>query len=609
MGNKAGEPWDPSKATPVGGYSPILLVDAENGTHYTDAGSTPAGDGDAVYTITDDSGNDYDLIQTTANYRPLLLTDVLNGNAVFRFDGANDSASVAYGTTYSQPCTVIFVFRISPDDVNDNNQHNFFDTIHTDYRQSFYAYAGDSPDSYTIYAGSGASHISPNAGTDPAWHVVSIVFLDGAPVLRLDGENKSLSDPAIGPDGQTGFMLGARFDGWINSHIDIAFVSVYNAALSTGDLVTIENYIENRFFKNDFVFEVTTTEADTFTLPLRSTGTYNFTINWGDGGSDTITAYDQAEITHSYAQAGVYECRIRGVCSGWQFNNTGDRLLITDIKQWGCLLFGSSAAGAFYGCSNMYTTATDEVDVSGVMYMQSMFRDCYKVNPVTTNWDTSAVTSMYYLFASCHLAEPDVSNWNVGSVTDFESMFNNAETLNPDVSGWDVSSALSFRNLFRSAASANPDVSSWDVSACLDFGAMFRGASSANPDVSSWVTSSATTMDNMFYGTSCNPDVSGFDMTSVGSIGSMFVGNTNANPDMSSWNIVALTNASSFLPTVNALSTTNYSNALIAWALLSLQSGVTIDLGDAKYSAGAAATARASIISSFSWTINDGGQA
>ena len=47
-------------------------------------------------------------------------------------------------------------------------------------------------------------------------------------------------------------------------------------------------------------------------LPLVSNGDYDFRIDWGDGTSnrDTITAYNQAEVTHTYDSTGVYEIRI-----------------------------------------------------------------------------------------------------------------------------------------------------------------------------------------------------------------------------------------------------------------------------------------------------------
>ena len=49
------------------------------------------------------------------------------------------------------------------------------------------------------------------------------------------------------------------------------------------------------------------TEANrTVTLPLISSGSINFTISWGDGSSDTITAFNDAERAHIYTAEGTY---------------------------------------------------------------------------------------------------------------------------------------------------------------------------------------------------------------------------------------------------------------------------------------------------------------
>ena len=51
--------------------------------------------------------------------------------------------------------------------------------------------------------------------------------------------------------------------------------------------------------------------------PLRSYGSYNFKVYWGDGTSDIITTYNQAETLHQYASTGIYEIRIGGEISGF----------------------------------------------------------------------------------------------------------------------------------------------------------------------------------------------------------------------------------------------------------------------------------------------------
>ena len=62
--------------------------------------------------------------------------------------------------------------------------------------------------------------------------------------------------------------------------------------------------------------------ADQIRLPLES-GTYDFTIDWGDGSSNSITAWDQAEVTHNYTSSGIYTLTITGTLVGWRFGNYG----------------------------------------------------------------------------------------------------------------------------------------------------------------------------------------------------------------------------------------------------------------------------------------------
>ena len=86
-------------------------------------------------------------------------------------------------------------------------------------------------------------------------------------------------------------------------------------------------------------------------LPLESAGSYDFRIDWGDGKSnrDTITAYNQAEVTHTYDNTGIYEIRIIGGITGWEFANGGDKLKISSISKWGPFTVRNNSAGNFQG--------------------------------------------------------------------------------------------------------------------------------------------------------------------------------------------------------------------------------------------------------------------
>ncbi|KKL80892.1 hypothetical protein LCGC14_2000220 [marine sediment metagenome] len=67
-------------------------------------------------------------------------------------------------------------------------------------------------------------------------------------------------------------------------------------------------------------------------LPTPLIGTYDFTVDWGDGSNSTIK--NQYRPTHTYASEGIYIVTITGTIVGWQFNNNGDKLKIREIQQW-----------------------------------------------------------------------------------------------------------------------------------------------------------------------------------------------------------------------------------------------------------------------------------
>jgi len=124
-------------------------------------------------------------------------------------------------------------------------------------------------------------------------------------------------------------------------------------------------------------------------LPLVSSGTYDFTVYWGDGNSDLITAYNQAEVTHTYDSSGEYDINITGTIVGWRFNNEGDVLKLLEISHWGDLNLGNSDY-YFFGCSNLNITADDALNLTGTTSLTGAFLFTETLNTSTiNNWDVS----------------------------------------------------------------------------------------------------------------------------------------------------------------------------------------------------------------------------
>jgi len=297
-------------------------------------------------------------------------------------------------------------------------------------------------------------------------------------------------------------------------------------------------------------------DGETVTLPLESAGTFNGTIDWGDGGATDTLSY--ANRQHTYTTAGTYTITISGTTfEGWRFAFAGDRLKITDVSNWG--FFTITGDRTFDGCFNLEVTATDA--------------------PIITT------TSFYSIFRSCDaLTTPDFSNWDTSSVANMQEAFANCDLFNGNVNGWVHSGVTSVYKMFINAIAFNQDLDTWDTSAVINMYRTFTNAVNMNGDIRSWNTSSATNMGEMLRGTSIDQD-------------------------LSSWDINQVTNFSGFGIGIT-LSTANYDALLIAWdAQGAMSYSGTVNFGNSQYtSGGAAEAARTSLISKWGG-ITDGGAA
>jgi len=308
-------------------------------------------------------------------------------------------------------------------------------------------------------------------------------------------------------------------------------------------------------------------EVDTSKTGISNSEQFEFTGAVGDydviakqNGTQVATFNDlSGQETITLPSSGIYVLEvIPKEVNGFnriEFNGGGDNLKITDIKQWGDVVW-SSFLSAFRGCSNMLTTATDVPNLSNVTTMSLMFYRATSANPDTSNWDVSSVTSMDSMFLSASSANPDTSNWDVSSVTDMSFMFFKASSANPNTTNWDVSNVTNLFIMFFEASSANPNTSNWDVSNVTDMRSMFRGASSANPNTTNWDVSNVTSMDRMFE-----------------------------NSNLSVENLTAC-----------------YEN----WSQLNLQQNVSFSAGTTKYNSSGQA-GRDILVNTYNWTIEDGG--
>jgi len=316
-----------------------------------------------------------------------------------------------------------------------------------------------------------------------------------------------------------------------------------------------KNKYATQTWKTDNI-SVGSSNNDQIKLPFIATGTYNCVVEWGDGSSDYITTWNQAETTHTYSSIGTYEVNIKGQCEGWQFNNSGDKLKLLTIDRWGVDFRLGSVNSNFYGCANLQIDTPDSLDTSDITDMYRLFYECSSLNGDIKFSDTSNVTNMTYMFRGCTVFNGNVTSLNTSNVTTMAGMFYSCIAFNKPVNTFDTSKVENMYALFYNCSNFNQDVFNFNTSKVTNMSYMFSDCSNFNQDISSWDISNVTTMEEMLTG-------------------------------CTSW------------------STANYDAVLIAWDALSVQSGVSFRCSSYYTTGGAAEVSRTSLITSDTWSITD----
>jgi len=175
-----------------------------------------------------------------------------------------------------------------------------------------------------------------------------------------------------------------------------------------------------------FKFQIITTgNNETFTLPLTDVAPgHNFIVYWGDNTFNEILAYNAVDKTHNYSVAGTYNITIIGLCAGFQFNNSGDRLKIKNVISWGSVGFRKLD---FYGCSNLTSLPNERGMLVNLITASRMFEECSSLTSLPAGiFDGSVgITSFYDAFLKCNKLTSipvDLFKYNV-NITIFEGAF------------------------------------------------------------------------------------------------------------------------------------------------------------------------------------------
>ena len=331
--------------------------------------------------------------------------------------------------------------------------------------------------------------------------------------------------------------------------------------------------------------------STSITLPLTSTGNYDFIVNWGDSTSSVVNTWNSPQASHTYSSIGTYVITITGTIDGWSFNASPSSRYIYSVVSWGQLKLGNDGAN-FFGCSNLdLSTVVDVIDLTGTNILQRVFASCQTLTTINNVdlWDTSSVITFKEAFLKDVNFNDDLGNWDMSNVQTTNSMFAGCLSFNNGGSSlidtWSTTNVLNMVSMFSNCPLFNQPIVSWDTSNVISMSNMFSAASSFNQNIGSWDVSSVSSMSNMFSNA------------------------TVFEQDLSGWNISNVTNMIDMFANVS-LSTANYNSLLLGWASLTVQPNVQFNGGNSFYSAfpNPAASAHSTLTSGpNNWIITDSG--
>ena len=341
-----------------------------------------------------------------------------------------------------------------------------------------------------------------------------------------------------------------------------------------------------------FQFTIQTTTTDeSFIIPCQNVGTFDATIDWGDGSAtQTITAYNDANLTHTFATAGTYQIEVSGKFPNVYFyGNATSRAKVISVDNLGTVGW-QNFFRAFRECVNMTSFTPGTTSTSDVTIMQDMFTYC------------SSLTSL------------DLTAFDTSNVTNFIGTFYGLTLLTSlNISNWDTSNATTMRAMFRLPNVTTLDLSSFDTSKVTDMAFMFQLCESLTSlDISHFRTPALTGgLDEMFRR---NPiaevDIRGFDTSNVTSLRFAFERFDYPNEIVLGLETLDVSNMTNlyFAMFTDGPGTEQYDKILINYSRQNLQSNVPLHVANAKYTPGGEAeAARQFIVDNYGWVITDGG--
>jgi hypothetical protein len=217
-------------------------ADSHGTNTLTDTNTVTSNDGKVAYAVTADGSVVYQgtdqgtaalaIVQATHANKPLLKTNIINGQAVLRFDGSNDTLKVATGAISNQP---LWGWAV----VDDNDAGTRF---YLDGGAASKVSISNDNTNLILNAGS-AVQAAHSAG---APHLVTFIVNGASSDLRVDGASIATGD-AGAQNQDSGVAVGADNAGASPLAGDIAEFAFVAGTPSNADIANLKAYINSRY--------------------------------------------------------------------------------------------------------------------------------------------------------------------------------------------------------------------------------------------------------------------------------------------------------------------------------------------------------------------------
>ncbi len=356
------------------------------------------------------------------------------------------------------------------------------------------------------------------------------------------------------------------------------------------------------------IIEIDTDSSDAgldVRIPLN--GNVDVVIDWGDGNNEV--GISASLYSHTYSSEGKYMVTISGNVEHLGCNELSDyfnNLCVSDnlIKVYSFGQIGLNSLGWAFVGSNI--TTVPKILPETVTNLSGAFKNASKFNE-SIMWDTKNVTDISWTFSGAWIFNSNINHWDVRNVTNMKGAFSGARNFNQDLNDWETLKVVNMGWMFSSAISFNGDISKWNVGEVTEMLYMFENATSFNRDLNNWDVLNVLDMAAMFsYASSFDGDLSKWQVKNVINMNSMFRDATLFSGDIIEWDVSNISKNLVYFLYGTSISLETYSEILIEWAKLPLQSNITLDMGELNYHS-SAIEARKKITEDFGWDIDDGG--